>query len=96
VESYEGPAVIRQANEDVAVTWLMYDTAEPPTLRQGFWGGRFTHPAAVHIAPGDAVLVLPTGETAEIRIQEISFGHGTHGWFAGSGPPPEMPNDEQR
>jgi hypothetical protein len=96
VESYEGPAVIRQADEDITIAWLMYDTAEPATLRQGFWGGRFTHPAAVHIAPGDAVLVLPTGETAEIRIQEISFGHGTHGWFAGSGPPPEMPNDEQR
>jgi hypothetical protein len=82
VTSYEGPATIRQGEQDFAVECGF--AVHAPGRQQGSWSGRFTD-ADGGIKPDEAGLILPGGETGRIAISHVV---GTGGLFLGLRTPP--------
>jgi hypothetical protein len=60
VMRYDGPAMIRQDEQEVAAECVF--TVRPPGDGKGSWYGRFTEGQG-RLATGEAVLVLPNGES---------------------------------
>jgi len=96
VDSYNGPAVLREGDADVEVGRLAFSTFQPGEFAQPGWRGQFDDPTPEHaLEPGEALLILPSGEQGNIIITEYSYrlvgaGYGT---FDGTGPPPSLPSD---
>ena len=82
VTSYEGPATIRQGEQDFAVQCGF--SVRAPGREQGSWSGSFTD-ADGRIKPDEADLILPGGETGRIAIDHVA---GTGGIFMGLNTPP--------
>ncbi len=82
VTSYEGPATIRQGDQDFAVQCGF--SVRAPGREQGSWSGRFTD-ADGGIKPDEAELILPGGEIGRIAISHVV---GTGGLFLGLRTPP--------
>jgi hypothetical protein len=82
ITSYEGPATIRQGDQDFAVACGF--AVRAPGREDGSWSGRFTE-ADGRITPDEADLILPGGETGRIAISHVA---GTGGIFMGVGVPP--------
>ena len=86
MSSYEGPATIRQ-NETEVLVQCGFTFRPPSDTRRGEWFGRFTE-ATGPLEPREAELVLPTGETGQIIVNQLNGLTRASGWFQGTGPPP--------
>lgn len=78
---YEGEATIRQGEQDIAVACVY--SVRPPGEHRGIWHGRFTD-AASKLATGEAVLILPSGESGRILIDYLSEPSGVSDTFVGA------------
>jgi hypothetical protein len=85
VTRYEGRATIRQGKQDVGVECVF--TMRPARDTKGSWYGRFTDGQA-RLATGEAVLVLPSGESGQIIIDYLNELSGASGTFTGAQGPP--------
>jgi len=80
VMRYDGPATIRQDEQEVAAECVF--TVRPPGDGKGSWYGRFTE-GQDRLATGEAVLVLPNGESGRIVIDYLDAFSGAYGTFMG-------------
>ena len=85
VTRYEGRATIRQGKQDVGVECVF--TVRPPRDTKGSWYGR-SRTVRPSLPPGEAVLVLPSGESGQIIIDYVNELSGASGTFTGAQGPP--------
>jgi len=81
-----------QGGNEIVVSNCAFGSTVDPHSGLESWSGRFSRPDPNHgLEAGEAILILPTGETGRVIITHLTIGSLTHGSFVGNGPTPSRP-----